>query len=52
MYTDTASSTIDSRNGIRQPQVSNASPSAARQTRMTTRLRKSPSVAVVWIQLV
>ena len=50
IHTETPSSTIDRRNGIRQPQASNASlPSASRQARITISERKSPSVAVVWI---
>ncbi|MNH41500.1 hypothetical protein D3C79_1030130 [compost metagenome] len=50
MYTEIASSRIDSRNGMRQPQASNASvPNAVRQARITSNDRNRPSVAVVWI---
>ena len=53
MYTEMASSTIETRNGMRQPQVSNSRRRASYGTaRMTSRLRNRPSVAVVWIQLV
>ncbi|MOA67445.1 hypothetical protein D3C78_1946300 [compost metagenome] len=50
MYTEIASSRIDSRNGMRQPQASKASvPKAVRQARITSNDRNRPSVAVVWI---
>ncbi|MNP07985.1 hypothetical protein D3C76_1000370 [compost metagenome] len=50
MYTETISSRIDSRKGIRQPQASNASvPSTVRQARITSSERNRPRVAVVWI---
>src|SRR5690348_16326365 len=52
MYTETISRMTEARNGTRQPQVSNDSPSSERVNRITKRLRKSPMVAVVWIQLV
>ncbi|MCY1443764.1 hypothetical protein D9M71_601970 [compost metagenome] len=50
MYTETISSRIDSRKGIRQPQASKASvPSTVRQARITSSERNRPRVAVVWI---
>lgn len=49
MYTDVASSTIDTRNGMRQPQSSNDAPVSSRTTRITISDRNRPSVAVVWI---
>ena len=53
MYAEMNSSTIESRNGTRQPQASNCSGLIEkRHPRMTSRERKKPSVAVVWIQLV
>jgi hypothetical protein len=45
------SRTIDTRNGIRQPQSAKAaSPIAVRVPRITISDRNRPSVAVVWIQ--
>src|SRR5438067_1288451 len=53
IQTDTASSTIDTPNGMRQPQSANTvSPSVLRVIRMTTSDSRRPTVAVVWIQLV
>ncbi|MCY1338688.1 hypothetical protein D9M71_503510 [compost metagenome] len=50
MYTEIASSSTESRNGIRQPQASKASvPSAERQARITSSDMNRPRVAVVWI---
>ncbi|MNT62638.1 hypothetical protein D3C72_2003760 [compost metagenome] len=50
MYTETISSRIDNRNGIRQPHASKASvPSVVRQARITSSERNRPRVAVVWI---
>lgn len=49
MYTDVASSTIDTRNGMRQPQSSNDGPLSSRTTRITMSDRNRPIVAVVWI---
>ncbi|MCY1299119.1 hypothetical protein D9M70_486350 [compost metagenome] len=49
MYTDIPSSRIDSRKGMRQPQVSNAGPVSSRHSRITISDRNRPSVAVVWI---
>ncbi|MNR16261.1 hypothetical protein D3C85_1328510 [compost metagenome] len=46
------SSTIDSRNGRRQPQLSNSSPVISRQARITSSDSSRPRVAVDWIQLV
>ncbi|MCY1486204.1 hypothetical protein D3C76_759320 [compost metagenome] len=46
------SSTMDSRNGRRQPQVSNWSPVKWRQARITSSDSSRPAVAVDWIQLV
>ena len=52
-HSETTRSTIETRNGIRQPQALKASsPIWVRTARMTIRLRKRPRVAVVWIQLV
>ena len=43
----------ENRNGIRQPQLANASLSMlSRHSRMIISDMKNPSVAVVWIQLV
>ena len=51
MYTDTASNRMDTMNGTRQPQSTNAaSPMAVRVPRITISDRNRPSVAVVWIQ--
>jgi len=47
MYTEMASSTIETRNGTRQPHTANSSPNRARHARITSRERKRPSVAVV-----
>jgi hypothetical protein len=53
IHTDTARSTIESRNGTRQPHSAKALASKLpRQTPITSSDRKKPSVAVVWIQLV
>jgi hypothetical protein len=50
IHTEMASSAIETRNGMRQPQSMKAcSPSQVRTPRMTKRLRNRPSVAVVWI---
>ena len=50
VHTDTASSRIDTRNGMRQPQSLNAgSPMMVRVPRITSSDRNKPSVAVVWI---
>ena len=50
IQTEIASSAIEIRNGMRQPQAWNASsPSTLRVTRMTISDRNRPSVAVVWI---
>ncbi|CRQ79845.1 hypothetical protein PAERUG_P45_London_17_VIM_2_12_12_05251 [Pseudomonas aeruginosa] len=46
------SRTMDSRNGRRQPQVSNSSPVNWRQARITSSESNRPRVAVDWIQLV
>ena len=47
MYTDMASNRIDTRKGMRQPQMSKSAPMSERHNRMTSRLRNKPSVAVV-----
>jgi len=52
MYTEMARSTADRRNGTRQPQVSKLAPVALRVRRMTNSDMNTPTVAVVWIQLV
>jgi len=53
IHTEMPSSTIDTRNGILQPQSANAaSPIAVRVPRITISDRNRPSVAVVWIQAV
>ena len=53
IHTDTPSRMIDTRNGIRQPQASNASvPTAVRTPRMTSSDSSRPMVAVVWMKLV
>ena len=52
IHIDTASMPIDTQNGMRQPQVSKASPMSERQARITPSDRRRPTVAVVWIQLV
>ncbi|KAF1043581.1 MAG: hypothetical protein GAK38_03917 [Xylophilus sp.] len=53
IHTETASSRIDTANGMRQPQAAKASsPVKVRVPRITIRLRNRPSVAVVWIQAV
>ncbi|MNL89119.1 hypothetical protein D3C87_2192500 [compost metagenome] len=49
IYTDTPSSRIDTRNGMRQPQVSKLGPVISRHSRITISDRNRPSVAVVWI---
>ena len=50
IQTETPSSTIDTRNGMRQPQDAKSSADIeTRQPRMTSSDRKRPSVAVVWI---
>ncbi len=46
------SSTMDIRNGRRQPQVSNSGPVSWRQPQITTSESNRPPVAVDWIQLV
>ena len=51
IHTDTASSRMDTRNGMRQPQSLKAgSPMMVRVPRITSSDRNRPSVAVVWIQ--
>ena len=51
IHTETASSTIETRNGMRQPQSLKASsPMPSRTPRITSSDRNRPSVAVVWIQ--
>ncbi|MNW16862.1 hypothetical protein D3C71_2158660 [compost metagenome] len=53
IHTDTTSSTMDTKNGMRQPQSANASsPSSVRVPRITSNDIISPSVAVVCIQAV
>jgi hypothetical protein len=53
IHRETPRSRIETRKGMRQAQALNtSSPSIVRTARMTIRLRKRPSVAVVWIQLV
>ena len=53
IQTDTASSTMETRKGMRQAQALKASsPRLERTTMITISDRKRPSVAVVWIQLV
>jgi hypothetical protein len=53
MYNEVATSTIDSRNGIRQPQSANASaPRSCCTPRITSSDMNSPSVAVIWMKLV
>ena len=52
MYTETTSRMIETRNGIRQPQVSNDPPRSERREENHQQAEESPSVAVVWIQLV
>ena len=47
MYTDTASSRIDTRNGTRQPQTSKLAPVSSRVTKITISDKNKPSVAVV-----
>ncbi len=50
-HTPIASSSADSRNGMRQPQAANAaSPSAARTPTTSASASSRPSDAVVWIQ--
>jgi hypothetical protein len=51
IHTEMASSSTETRKGIRQPQASNSFVSiAARTPVITSSDRNSPSVAVVWIQ--
>src|SRR5579862_3689000 len=55
MYTEKMSRMIETQNGTRQPQSLNSSAVSQplkRQSPITARDRKKPSVAVVWIQLV
>jgi hypothetical protein len=53
IQSETASSTSETRNGMRQPHALNASSPMPVRTPMTTRsAAKRPSVAVVCIQLV
>src|SRR4051812_10069471 len=53
IQTETASSSTETRNGMRQPQpAKSASLSDVLTPRMTIRDRKKPSVAVVWIHAV
>jgi hypothetical protein len=53
IHSDTARSTIEIRNGTRQPQSLNASsPSQVRVPITTSSAANSPSVAVVWMKLV
>ena len=50
IQTEMPSSTIETRNGMRQPQAAKSSGDIeTRQPRMTRSDRKRPSVAVVWI---
>lgn len=50
IQTEMASSRMDTRKGMRQPQSANASsPSMVRTPRITSSDRNRPSVAVVWI---
>ena len=50
IQTEIASRTIDTRNGMRQPQAAkSASPIAVRVNRITSSDRNRPSVAVVWM---
>ena len=50
IQTETPSSTIETRKGMRQPQALNSSGLIeTRQPRMTSSDRKRPRVAVVWI---
>ncbi|MNN99533.1 hypothetical protein D3C81_2192010 [compost metagenome] len=50
IQTDTASSRMDTRNGMRQPHSTKAaSPIEVRTPRITSSDRNRPSVAVVWI---
>ena len=50
IQTETPSSTIDTRNGMRQPQAAKSSGDIeTRQARITSSDRNRPSVAVVWI---
>src|SRR5438046_8023229 len=53
IHTEMASSSTDTRKGMRQPQASNAAGSiAVRTPRITSSDRNRPRVAVVWIQAV
>ena len=50
IQTEMASSRIETRNGMRQPQsAKSSSPMPSRTPRMTSSDRNRPSVAVVWI---
>ena len=50
IQTEMPSSTTETRNGMRQPQLANSgSPSAVRVNRITSSDRNRPSVAVVWM---
>ena len=53
IHTEMPSSTMDSRNGMRQPQAAKAStPIVSRTVRITTSDSSRPMVAVVWMKLV